>query len=222
MRVVLGAATVGAAMFSISAALGVLPRGLAFVFKPFATILILMHAWQRGLSTPVVRRAVLAGLGLSLLGDTFLLWPKEGFLPGLVSFLLAHLAYLVAFTREQRFAARPEAFAFYAVVAGAVLAVLWSGVPEALRLPVIAYAACLAAMAAQAAVHWLAHRESPRARGLAVAGALFVVSDALLAADRFLVPLPLAGLWILSTYWAAQWLVANWLLPERRPAVTSP
>ena len=222
MKIVLGAGTVGAAMLSTGAALGGLPPGLAFFAKPSATILIRMHAWRRGFDTPMARRAVLVGLGFSLLGDIFLLWPNEGFLPGLVSFLLAHLAYLVAFTREQRFGARPSAFVFYAVVAGAVLALLWRGVPEALRLPVIAYVVCLAAMAAQAAVLWLAQPDSPRHRGLAIGGALFVASDALLATNRFLVPVPLAGLWILSTYWIAQWLIASWLVPERRGAATSP
>ena len=43
---------------------------------------------------------------LSLVGDVALLWPREGFLPGLVAFLLAHLAYLAAFTRVQPLAAR--------------------------------------------------------------------------------------------------------------------
>ena len=43
------------------------------------------------------------GLLLSLLGDIALLWPQQGFLPGLMAFLLAHIAYIVAFTREHRF-----------------------------------------------------------------------------------------------------------------------
>ena len=54
--------------------------------------------------------AVLAGLGLSLVGDVALMIP-QGFLAGLVAFLLAHLAYLVAFTRGGvRLAARPGPF----------------------------------------------------------------------------------------------------------------
>ena len=52
--------------------------------------------------------------------------------------LLAHLAYLVAYT----------------LLAALILAVLWPGVPAGLRAPVVAYVLCLAAMAAQAAVRW--------------------------------------------------------------------
>ncbi|MDP1899600.1 MAG: lysoplasmalogenase [Rubrivivax sp.] len=182
---------------------------LAFVFKPLATLIVVARAWGRGHDLPWARRWVLAGLWCSLAGDVFLLWPQQGFLPGLLSFLLAHLAYLVAFTRVQRLAARPLAFAAYALVAGAILWRLWPGVPSALQVPVVAYVLCLASMAAQAAVLWLAG--APRGRVLALGGLLFMVSDALLATDKFAAPLPLAGLWVLGSYWAAQWCIASWL-----------
>jgi len=180
-------------------------------------VLIIAFAWRRGSDAPRARRWVLAGLLLSLAGDVALLWPQQGFLPGLVSFLLAHLAYLAAFCGVQRLAARPAAFAAYAVIAGAILARLWPGVPEALRIPVAAYVVFLAAMAAQAGVLWLAARGTARERRaltLALGGALFVVSDALLGTDKFLLPLPAASLAILATYWAAQWCIAAWLVPD--------
>ena len=190
---------------------------LNFVFKPLTTLLVIAHAWPRGQAQPATRRWVLAGLTLSLCGDVALLWPAQGFLPGLVSFLLAHLAYLWAFTRDGvRLAARPGPFALYGAVAVVILWQLWPGVPAALRLPVLAYVVCLASMAAQAAVRgWLARGTPGQGRGvvLALGGALFMSSDALLATDRFAAPLPLAGLWILTTYWLAQWCIASWLAP---------
>lgn len=188
---------------------------LNFVFKPLTTVLIITMAWPRGRDTPVQRRWVLAGLLLSLAGDVALMWPREGFLPGLVSFLLAHLAYLAAFTRVQRLGARALPFGVYALIAGAVLALLWPGVPGALRGPVVAYVLCLGAMAAQAAVLWRAAPGDAAARRLALGGALFLASDALLATNRFAAPLPLASLWILATYWAAQVCIASWLAPPR-------
>lgn len=192
---------------------------LEWLFKPATTMLILAYAWQRGRRTPLLRTWVLLGLSLSLVGDVALMWPQQGFLPGLVSFLLAHLAYLWAFTRARRLASWWLPFAVYALVAGGILAALWPGVPGALRVPVLAYVVCLAAMAAQAGVVWHGARDSKDAsRGLllALGGALFVVSDGLLATNRFAQPLPLSGLWILSTYWAAQWCIASWLAPPRR------
>jgi uncharacterized membrane protein YhhN len=184
---------------------------LIFVFKPVTTLLIIAWAWPRGADAPAMRRWVRAGLGLSLAGDVFLIWP-EGFLPGLVSFLLAHLAYIVAFTRRARLAARPIAFAVYGLIAAALLTQLWPGVPPALRAPVLAYVVCLAAMAAQAGVFWLAARGTAAealARSAALGGLLFMSSDTLLAFNKFSAPLPLSALWILVTYWAAQGLIAR-------------
>ncbi len=213
----LGAATAASALLAIAAAPWALDlRVLAFVFKPLTTILVFVFAFGRGLDQPedrLVRRWVLIALVFSLAGDVALLWPKEGFLPGLVSFLLAHLAYLVAFTRRHRFAAQAAPFVVYALVAGGILALLWPGVPAALRLPVLLYVLALASMAAQAAVLWRAGL--PRGGVLAVGGALFVLSDALLATNRFSAPLPMSSLWILASYWAAQWCIASGLPPRR-------
>lgn len=209
------------------------------LLKPLTTGLVIAHAWRRGVVGDARRRALLLGLVLSLVGDVALLWPKQGFLPGLVAFLLAHLAYLLAFTRGVRLGAWPAAFAAYAVLAVAMLAILWPGVPGPLRAPVVAYVVCLAAMAAQTACVWRAAGDPvgdaggdravdlagghgpgvglplPLARCAALGGLLFLCSDALLAFNRFHTPLPAAGLLILGTYWAAQWLIASALPPRR-------
>ena len=191
------------------------------LLKALTTVLVIVHGARRGAPGDAMRRALLAGLVLSLVGDVALLWPRQGFLPGLVAFLLAHLAYLVAFTRGVRLGAWPLAFAGYAVLAGVVLAVLWPGVPASLRAPVVAYVACLAAMAAQTASAWRVAGAGAdaatrrRLAGAALGGALFLASDALLATNRFHAPLPLSTLWILASYWAAQWLIASALAPRR-------
>jgi uncharacterized membrane protein YhhN len=219
----LAAATLLSAALTILSAPLAMPL-LAFVFKPLTTLLVIAHAWPRGRELPAVRRAVLAGLGLSLLGDVALLWPESGFLAGLLSFLLAHLAYLFAFTRVQPLANWWPAFGAYALLAGGILAALWPGVPAPLRAPVAVYVVCLAAMAAQALVlAWRARgkADAGRAALLALGGALFVSSDALLATNRFAAALPWSGLWILSTYWAAQWCIASWLAPAGSAAGTA-
>jgi uncharacterized membrane protein YhhN len=207
---------VASAMLAIAAGSWALnERTLLFVFKPLTTALILWRAWLRGHDTPPARTAVRVGLVLSLLGDIALLWPQSGFLPGLIAFLLAHVAYIVAFTREQRFLAQPAALASYALVAGAVLAFLWSYIPEGLRVPVAGYVLAITAMSAQTAVVGLSVQGDARGRArlLMLGGALLMASDVLLATNKFAQPLPAAGLWILATYWAAQWCIASWLKP---------
>jgi uncharacterized membrane protein YhhN len=149
---------------------------------------------------------------LSWVGDVALLWPESGFLPGLVSFLLAHLAYIAAFSSWQRFARPWLPLAAYALLAAAILSQLWPGIPPALRIPVLAYVAALACMAGQAAAVWMARRGAPDealARRALLGGALFLASDATLAANRFLAPVPEADLWILSSYWLAQAAIAG-------------
>ena len=192
------------------------------LFKTLTTVLVILHAVRRGHPGTTFTRALHGGLVLSLLGDVALLWPQQGFLPGLVAFLLAHLAYLVAFSRRVRLGAQPRAFIAYAVLAAGLLVVLWPGVPAGLRAPVVAYVLCLAAMAAQTATVWLAARQRGvattdlvLARRAALGGLLFLCSDTLLAFNRFHTPLPVSGLLILGTYWAAQWLIANALPPRR-------
>jgi uncharacterized membrane protein YhhN len=199
---------------AILAFIGVLPAPLAFVFKPLTTLLIIGFAWPRGANATKQRNLVRLGLILSLAGDVFLLWPKEGFLPGLVAFLLAHLAYIAAFCVPVRLAAKPWVFVAYALVAAVILSALWPGVPGALRVPVVAYVVCLATMAAQALVWWrrsagMHADEAPLARAAALGGVLFMLSDSLLAINKFAVPLPLSSLWILLSYWLAQWCIAS-------------
>ena len=200
------------AAIAIAAFSGALPLWIAFVFKPLTTVLVIAHAWPRGADAPRQRRLIRIGLLLSLLGDVFLLWPAQGFLPGLVSFLLAHIAYIAAFCVPLRFAARPAAFVVYAALAATILWQLWPGIPGALRVPVLAYVLCLAGMAAQAAAWWRASAGRPDerlARNAALGGLLFMASDSLLAFNKFAAPLPLSSLWILVTYWGAQWCIAN-------------
>jgi uncharacterized membrane protein YhhN len=197
---------------AIAAASGGLPAGLVYVFKPLTTVLILAHAWPRGAQAPRQRTLIRIGLLLSLLGDIFLMWPKQGFLPGLMAFALAHGAYIAAFCQPVRLAARAWPFVVYGVAAGLILATLWPGVPTGLRLPVLAYVVLLASMAAQAAVWWRSGTAMPEqalARGAALGSLLFFVSDGLLAVNKFDTPLPLSALWILASYWLAQWCIAS-------------
>jgi len=205
-----GAATIAAQLQGAST--------LPFLTKPLATISIIAWAASRAGDSDHRRRFILAGLVLSLAGDIALLWPREGFVPGLVAFLLAHLAYIVAFTVRVGFAARWLPFAVYGTIAAFVLWALWPHIGASLRGPVLAYVICLASMSAQAAVWSIQARGTPlrgAARSAAIGGALFMASDALLAVDRFALPLPAAPLWILTTYWVAQACIAGALVRRR-------
>src|SRR5246127_3799050 len=201
-----------AALLAIASAPWALDRPwLNFAFKPLATLCVIAWAALGRSDDGLVKRWIVIGLVFSLAGDIALLWPVQGFLVGMVAFLLGHVSYLVALTRRVRFLASPPAFGVWAIVAASVLAGLWAGVPAELRVPVLVYVCALGAMAAQASSVWLARRGQPDAarwRIVAIGGALFVLSDAILATDKFVGGIPLPTLWNLSIYWLGQWFIA--------------
>lgn len=182
---------------------------LHYLFKPLTTLLIVAMVWRHGgAAEPAYRRAIVIGLLLSTCGDVFLMLPGDWFVFGLGSFLCAHIAYLLGLTRRARLFARVWPYLAYALLAGAVLSVLWAHLPGDLRIPVIVYVAVLAAMAAQAAVVWRCGRSQSTALA-ALGGAFFVASDATLAIDRFAAPFDAASAVVLATYWIAQLLIGS-------------
>ena len=202
-----------AALLAIASAPWALDRPwLNFAFKPLATLCVIAWAALGRSDDGLVKRWIVIGLVFSLAGDVALLWPVQGFLVGLVAFLLGHLSYLAGLTRRVKFLASPPAFGAWAIVAASVLASLWHGVPPELRAPVLVYVTALAAMAAQASSVWLARRAQPDAarwRIVAIGAALFVLSDAILATDKFVGGIPMPTLFNLSTYWLGQWFIAR-------------
>ncbi len=188
-------------------------RPVVYIFKPLTTFLIIVLA----ASLPAepngrYRLAILLGLVLSLAGDVLLMLPGDRFVPGLVAFLLTHLAYLAAFTSEAPFAAVPAAFVVFAIAEAPILFVTWPKLHRRLRLPVLVYAAILGAMAAQALTQALLF-PVPAAVAAALGAALFVVSDSTLVVNRFVRPFRLAPLVILATYYTAQTLIALSVAP---------
>lgn len=190
--------------------------GLWFLYigKPLTTLLILLLAAS---AVPSVgkryRVAVLAGMALSLVGDVLLMLPTDLFVPGLIAFLLAHVGYIAAFAPGSSAKARVAAGVVLALVAGANLAGLLPHIGADLKTPVLAYVAVLATMAALALARvWTPAiaQALPRSARFAAAGGLaFVLSDSLLAWDKFGGGLPLAQPLILATYWFAQWCIAR-------------
>ena len=137
------------------------------------------------------------------------------FIPGLVSFLVAHLFYVALFKNGQAWFPHRGALAATLGIGVGMYAFLWTGgLPPALRVPVAAYVLVIALMAAQAIGRATVLRSGPALR-VALGAGCFMLSDALLATDRFVTPLPMSPLWVLSTYYAAQVLiVSGWLVRE--------
>ncbi|MEP0764732.1 MAG: lysoplasmalogenase [Chloroflexota bacterium] len=181
-------------------------KRLEYVCKPLATASILLIALLA--DDPLTARyqvLIVLGLTASLAGDVFLMLPDR-FLPGLISFLVAHLFYIAAFTLEGDGTAPLWYLAPFVLYGVLMLRWLWPHLGS-LRGPVIVYMAVILLMAWQAANRWIETRQDGTL--LALAGAyLFVMSDSALAVERFRGAWRSAPFWVLSTYFAAQWLIA--------------
>ena len=165
---------------------------------------------------------LVAALAGSLAGDVFLMF-QGFFIPGLVSFLVAHLFYVALFKSGQRWFPHRGALAATLGVGAAMYAFLWAGgLPPALRAPVAAYVLVIALMAAQAIGRATVLRDTPSLL-VAIGAGFFMLSDSLLATNRFVMPLPMAQVWVLSTYFAAQALiVGGWLTHQAAsPAIAA-
>jgi len=176
-------------------------------FKPAAMVCIITLAFlQPEDDASFYKWAVIIGLGLSLVGDVFLIFEKTMFLPGLIAFLLAHFCYVAAFYQLPNgpnaiYSAIP--FVIYFAI---FMRILWYSL-GAMKIPVIIYALTITMMGRFAMNRFLNLETIESA--LAFAGALiFIISDSFLAYDRFKKPILHKYIYVLSTYFLAQWLIA--------------
>ena len=163
-------------------------------------------AWFAGAAGTRYGRWILAGLVLSWCGDLLLEGGDRYFLAGLVSFLLAHLAYIGGFLgRGVAPSWVAAALLPLAAVSGTVYAWLEPSVPANLKPAVGLYTAVISAMVVCAV--------GSRGRGaswLLPAGALlFYVSDLSVAAGQFLRPDFPNYVWGLPCYFTGQVLLAS-------------
>jgi len=159
-------------------------RVVEYAAKPATTAGLIGVALAVDPVHAAMRTAFVIALVLSLAGDVFLMLPRDAFVPGLASFLLAHLAYIVGFGigpgDGTELAVGAAITAVVAVPLGVRLLRKVRGANAALFVPVAAYVTVILAMVA-CATGW--------GNAWAVVGAwLFFASDALIGETRFVRP----------------------------------
>lgn len=133
------------------------------------------------------------------------------FVIGLSFFFVAHVFYAVSFYQRPRVELSRRKLPLAAILA-VVLAMSFLVLPRAgaLLVPVAAYVLAISAMAVLAAVQ----RED--AFPLYAGALLFIISDSIIALNRFVAPVPSAGVLIMCTYYLAQLLLARGILGRAR------
>jgi len=180
---------------------------LRYLFKPLTTILVISIAIiLQYKSESTYGYLIIAGLVFSLFGDIFLMLPKDKFVQGLASFLIAHVFYIIAFSSgfgpylEIGYLIPP---AIYAAV------FLWILLPKTgeMKIPVMVYALVLMVFLWQGLgrFYYLGNQAS---LFIIIGAILFVISDTILAYARFVKNFNLSPTLIHVTYWGAQIFIA--------------
>lgn len=194
-------------------AVGAGNRRAEYLFKPATMLPLIAAALVLEPADETMRVFFVVALCLSLLGDVFLMLPDQDrfFVPGLGSFLLAHVAYIAGLLAG---GVSGVALALgVLLVAVAILTVAPRVVNGArsmdprLGVPVLAYVLVISVMVASAVGSVV-----PAAIGGAV---LFYLSDLAIGWSRFVREFPASRLVIITTYHTAQVLLTVSLVVDR-------
>ena len=175
------------------------PFAGSWAVKAASVALLAVVAHRKG------ARGLAWALAFSALGDAVLEYSPNWFIGGLAAFLIAHIIYTVVFVRRWR---------GVRVSAGAVAVVIYSCVfaawllPEVgtIVLPVAIYVAAITAMVASAFMARFSNR------WVEIGAVLFLISDTVLAVDRFRMPVPLPDWIIWPSYYVGQYLITKGFL----------
>lgn len=156
------------------------------------------------------RFALAAAILFSAAGDVILDLSFQGsFIAGLVSFLIAHLWYIGLFGLDVAWGQTRWIYTLPAIAYPAAMAVfLWPHLGP-MNLPVAVYITVIATM--------LVFALNRRGAGaMVVVGAVFfVISDSILALNKFYAPYSWARYAIMATYYLAQFLIVTGMLKEK-------
>jgi len=148
------------------------------------------------------KKFVFLGLGFSVTGDFLLESSPDMFVFGLAAFLIAHLFYIIAFFKRNR---QLSIFPLLILTAYGV-SIYWLLYPslQQMAIPVLLYIIVILMMSWRAIVQSSFNQYAIFA---AVGSLFFVLSDSIIAFNKFYVEIPLARWFIMVTYWLAQSLI---------------
>ncbi|EOV1171157.1 lysoplasmalogenase [Vibrio fluvialis] len=180
------------------------PRWLFYSSKPLPVLLMAALITLSPTVDANLAFWIFSGLILSAIGDVLLSLPKDKFISGLSSFLLAHICYVLGFI------GMVNTISWWIpvmILALGVLAFLLL-LPNlgTMTLPVAIYILIIVAMGSATAEYWFSYNSS--SARLAFTGAcIFMVSDLVLAIDRFRSSSKFSRHVVMFTYYTAQALL---------------
>lgn len=192
---------------------------LDVAFKPLIVISLLVWLFMNGAYNSKSASVAVGGLVLSLVGDVLLIFQARNglfFIGGLISFLLAHILYIVYYLRsagkEKTKVLKGSALIYTLILVYGVgfYCLLFNNLGD-LKIPVVVYTLALVSMNI-AAFSRYGKVDDSSFRQIVAGALLFTSSDSLLALNKFFIPLPMAGIWIMSTYAFAQYFIVKGII----------
>jgi uncharacterized membrane protein YhhN len=187
---------------------------LYMIAKPMLMISLLVYFTSASKAFPKWRVFVIFALIFSWAGDVLLL-SNDLFLAGLAAFLIAHIFYIIAFHKTGAAIGESKRWdTIKLATIGAILISILFPHLGSMLVPVLFYAMVLLSMALWA--HKRRGATSARSFMLVSSGAmLFVLSDGLIAVNKFAFEVPGERILVMSTYIAAQYLIIRGLLEHK-------
>ena len=194
---------------------------LSTITKPLIVLSLMAHY---AMAAPTKSKMVLLALLFCLVGDVSLMVVEKNelfFMGGLASFLIGHVLYIITYRQHQQAGIGEELlstqkirFALPIVLAGTgLIAVLFPRLGS-LQIPVMIYAVVLMIMVITALLRY--GKTGMNSYRLVLFGAiLFMISDSLLAINKFLHPFYAASLAVMITYIAAQYFIVKGILAHQ-------
>lgn len=192
--------------------------------KPLIILFLWLHflAESKNIEGSLLRKSISAALVFSWLGDLLLIFPNL-FLYGLGAFLMAHICYIIGFkfAQTQPFAIGQVNFIklFFQNLPIYLLAAVFYFLINAglgsLKIPVVIYLIVIVLMATTARER---HGKTlPMSFWQVMLGAiLFMVSDGILAVNKFYLQFPESGVIVMGTYVMAQFFIIRGILEHSK------
>ena len=192
---------------------------LRFFTKPLICLSLIFILYKETGLKKNIEKLTAVGLFFGCLGDIFLML-HDMFVAGLASFLIGHILYVIAFSKQTNAKALSK-HKSYILIAGILASYSYYlyGILQPslgpLKVPVILYILVIAAMA------FFAYTRRYQTNSLSfiislVGALLFIFSDSILAINKFVAYLANSGLYIMSSYILAQYFITLGIILDKK------
>ena len=189
---------------------------IAWYLKPILLPFLILETYSS--ENFKTKNLMLSALVFSWIGDIILMFADKGelyFNFGLVSFLIAHIIFILLFTKQEKENTTINklfwiGLIFVGIYLFGMLSLLYPSLGD-LKIPVTVYAITISTMLLMAIKGYF-NWSKPNNLTVLLGALIFVSSDSILAINKFHSELPKSGFLIMITYIVAQFLITKGIL----------